>query len=732
MLAINSHSHLSTTLRAALLGSVFTLALPVPVMAAEAKPAEEHKRQAEDGVSATALPSMTVTGSRAPEHYRLEETAPTVKLTREVYEQLPTGLRANDVVQRMPGVYTGGGPGENKDLRLRGLDKEYSRVQVDGVTLPDGGEKREFNLDRLPNFLVDEITIIRNPTADMEMDGIAGRLHVKTREIPLAPTLEMQGGVGDVDSFGTEARQAAVAYGQRVNDRFGFQASLSYSVEPNDKQKTALYATGRTEAIERELKPNEFIDVFLDTAWFYNGGEVHLKPMYQRQVEDKVKTKYKFTAAGAKNGTEDENEEKIKETIGAGLTNKHTFLGGNAIEGKLGYYTTTESKDDKLKVTRNAAGTVNGRESEDEEKVDQIWNGGLAYSHPLMTGDWAHKLKVGGDLRYRERDKKKSKINLLTGATTIGPKDVYSLKEFYRAGFVMDEIAPTDRVTLSPGIRYEAVGLEATDLDGPAKSSVFEDFLPSLPIAYRVTDKLALKAAASRVVNRPKFDELMPYEETSGATTLRIGNPDLQPERAWAFDVGADYVAEKFFLGANVFYRAIDDHLESRPTGEVRNGRTVEQVQNIGQGTLKGLELEQRLDLGIFGHDLLTPFRITANETFVDSKVTDRAGVTTPFAQQPDFIANLIVDWNYTPTGTKLSLASNYVGPIKRKKYAMDSYDEEVFWDFKITQAVTEKIDAFLLFENITDEDRRKEKSDGKTEIEKGGRSFFLGTTAKF
>lgn len=739
MMSVSSYSF-----RALLLGSAVLIPSiafaddPVtgkPAQTAQKEAAQKETTQKETAADddATALPAMDVTGSRAPEHYRLEEVTPQVKLTREVYEQLPTGLRANDVVQRMPGVYTGGGPGENKDLRLRGLDKEYSRVTLDGVSIPDGGEKRELNLDRLPNFLVDEITLIRNPTADMEMDGIAGRLNIKTREIPLERTIEIQTGSGDTGGFGTGTHQFAVAYGERINDRFGIQSSLSYSKEAIGKEKRTLNANGVTTKTEREDKPTTYIDAFVDAGWFYDGGEIHLKPMYQYQEEDKEKFTQNYNTAGVRTTSVSEAENKPKETIGVSLTNKHTFADGGQIEGKIGFYTTHEWKD-KPSATRNAAGTVTARSTEKEDKTDQIWNGDLSYSHPFETGDWEHTAKAGVALRYREREKTKATTNNLTGVTTRASKDQYQLNEFYRAAFVMNEIVPTNRLTLSPGVRFESVALDSTDADGPSKSSTFNDILPSLPVNYRLTDKLALKGAVSRVVNRPKFDEITPYETFSG-TTLTIGNPDLTPEKAWAFDAGFDYVDEKLFLGFNAFYRMIENHLETRATGETRlvNGTnyTVQQMQNVGDGTLRGLELEQRVDLDLIGGAWLKPFRLTTNETFIDSKVKNNAGVETPFAQQPDFIANAILDWNLKQTGTKLSLAGNYVGPIKRKKYAMDSFDEEVFWDFKVTQEVYPGVETFVLFENFTDEDRRKEKSDGTKEIESGGRSFFLGLTAK-
>jgi len=47
--------------------------------------------------------------------------------------------RAGDVLKRLPGLFMGGPPGENKDVRLRGLDKEYTQILVDGERVSGGG-----------------------------------------------------------------------------------------------------------------------------------------------------------------------------------------------------------------------------------------------------------------------------------------------------------------------------------------------------------------------------------------------------------------------------------------------------------------------------------------------------------------------------------------------------------------------------------------------------------------
>ncbi len=91
---------------------------------------------------------------------------------------------AGDVLRRLPGVLFGGEPGESKDVRIRGLDKEYSQVLINGRRIPGGGEKREFQLDQLPVDLIERIEVIRAPTADMDSQGIAGTINIILKKIP--------------------------------------------------------------------------------------------------------------------------------------------------------------------------------------------------------------------------------------------------------------------------------------------------------------------------------------------------------------------------------------------------------------------------------------------------------------------------------------------------------------------------------------------------------------------
>ncbi len=696
--------------------------------------AEERERRARDITPPAAQlgPIEISAPLPAPEQERLRETIPSISVNRQQIEQQPNGLRADDIVKRMPGVYTGGAPGEDKDVRLRGVDKEFTRTTIDGLSIPDSGEKRELNLDRLPASLVEEVKIIRLPSAEYEADGIAGRVDLKTRPIPDKRLLETTIGISGQSKLSGETRSGSVVYGERYSEKFGLLLGASRQEIEVEKTKDKFNAAGVRTEREEEEKPIVYHDLKADFGYFYSDGELHLKPMVLMSEEDKTKLKKKWTAAGVPNGTETEAEAPEKRTLGATLVQQHDFTSSLHWDGEFGYITTTEEKD-KLKRVFSAAGVENtaNREIDAEDKTDQIWLGKGALSY-LHDGAVDGTVKSGVSLRMRDRQKDKFKTK--GGAVTTGVKEAYALDEQYSAGFVQDELRFGDTVTVTPGLRLEVVNHTITASSGISRDAQFVDWLPSVPVAWKIRPDLVMRAGVARAVNRPKFDELSPFEDDSTAGKLVRGNPDLEPARAWAYDIGVDYVTSDLFLGINLFRRDIRGVIEAVATGEVVNGRTVEQVKNVGNGYLQGIELEQRFELGKLVHEGLQGFRLSFNETIIDSRLKDNAGISRPFKEQPPYLLNAMLDWRSERSGTSASIAFRYV-PSLGAKYSAGSGDSrgaERFIDLRLAQEIVNGWEVFFLGTNITDQGRAKRKTDNSVEVEATGASYLVGLRTSF
>jgi outer membrane receptor for ferrienterochelin and colicin len=682
-----------------------------------------------------ALPPLVVT-DQAPQDDAPAPAEPKDSIAREDFVHDAAPLRVNDVAKRLPGVLTGGGPGEDKEARVFGLDKEFTRTTVNGIPIPDGGEKREFNLDRLPVGMVESVEVIRNRTAEYEADGLAGVVNINTRDIPLAFSSELDLGYGFLDVNDDAAHLASGTMGGRIGEHFGLQGSVAYNRVPIYKDKVKTRANGTLAEREYEDKPTDAIDALMDAAFYYDGGEIHIEPMYLSLDEDKDKLKDKFNGAGVFNGSETESEDKIKETIGGTIRQEHAFdldLPGGAdaeLQARAGYFHTREDKK-KVKEVFNAAGIQNlaQREIETEDKSDAIGFLQSDFKLPLAHG-LEHTPQVGFLVRQRDRDKVKDKT--VGGVTAVDAKGQYTLLERYYAGYVQDEIRPIEWFVLTPGIRVEYVTLEAEDGDNNVDNSDFFDVLPSLPVAVHITDEITYRASVARLVNRPKFDELSPFADDSSAGKLVIGNPQLKPAKAWAFETSLGYEDEEIGFELGLFHREIKDVIESVATGEVIDGDTVEQVQNVGDGHVQGITLVEKLDLGIFATGFLDDFEINANQTLTRSRLKSADGVSRPFKDQPQFFGNLEIAWINEDLGTSISVAGNYVGPIEQVEYGNDDREEEFYLEARLAQRVLPGVELFAVGQNLTNENRVKHKANGETEIESGGRLFLFGLNAKF
>lgn len=709
----------------------------------------KHKKQndrADDGAGEDAVLAETnVTSTALPERQRLDNPMPQTGVSREEFEQR-NNRRLGDVLQRLPGVLMGGPPGQPQDVQLRGLDKEFSRTQVDGVRLPDGGEKREFQVNRIPSFLVDKVTVIRNQTAEYESDGLAGQVDVKTRTIPKGkPQVEARLGYGGHDGgLDGDLVHGSLGFGYRPVDWLGGSGAFDYQDNTVVRPKFKLFSTGKTED-ENETERQESSNFFGDLATFYDGGEFHFKPMVLELDKDKTKTKT-VREKGKVATREDEHEDTLQSTYGLGLSHRHTFKQGSLWESRAGFYQSEEDKDKTkpaFKETKLNSGlfALDKTTLEKEDKQDKTWDVASSLRTPFTLG-LPQELKFGVAFRQRERDRDKlareiSKAGKLTNTTK--PKDKYALEETYYAAFIQDNLWFTDRISLMPGLRAEHVALRSATGDGTNASKNTTDLNPSLHFLYRVRDDLSLRAAFSKSLSRPKFDELSPFEQDDGNTKIVIGNPDLDPARAWNFDVGGEYSITDLFFAVNLFHKQISDVIEEVDTGVNRGTKDIFQVENVGDGWTRGIELEQRLGFNWSGLEILNGFKLWANETLLESELTDKNGRQRPFKNQPRFLTNAGLDYNYAPWGTIFTLAWNYVP--EQWEYKPDGTFKAILpsstFDVSAYQRIYRGFSAFAEINNLSDEHRAENEyavngSTSSEKVETYGRTFLVGVKWQF
>lgn len=88
---------------------------------------------------------------------------------------------AGEVIRRVPGVSLI----DDKFVMVRGLSQRYNNVWVNGGAVPSSeADSRAFSFDIIPSLQIDNLTIVKSPTAEYPADYSGGFIIVNTKEIP--------------------------------------------------------------------------------------------------------------------------------------------------------------------------------------------------------------------------------------------------------------------------------------------------------------------------------------------------------------------------------------------------------------------------------------------------------------------------------------------------------------------------------------------------------------------
>lgn len=705
--------------------------------------------QTVDPGTPTVLPPVSVEGVRAPEFYRLNADSPEVRVTREEFERQPND-RISDVLGRMPGVVLGGPPGEKKAINFRGVASDFTRLQLDGLQLPTTSQSRSFEAMNIPSFLIDEVRIIRNPTAQYEADGLAGRIALTTRAVPEKPTFEGRAAFGSTDTLNPENRQLNLAYGEKTSSDFGYAVAANYDRRTITKRKPSSERTysggpGGAGFLRDEVEPKDYenFDGFVSLTRFLPSGEITFRPVLLYEHVDVRRSRdqwRRLTGVFQDRTATDSFEESV--TGGFTVSHKQQLGGGVEWDGKAGFIRSFFDSTANEK-TYNSSFAFDSGSSEDSKIDDNTFLGAGNFTVPLAWG-LPQELKFGLDSRYATRTSNRDVYTLNAGGArsqtaaniTASQESDYDINETYLAGFLQNKISLTNRLSTTPGLRTEYVLDELSSGTGTSRDVAFLDFLPSLPVTWNVTDVFSLHSAVSRQVNRPKFEEIAPGITRRGPRTFR-GNADLKPARSWGYDVGANFVTEPLFLGINYFHREVKDFIESFETSTNNFA-----FRNTGDGHMRGVELEQRIQPSRLGFPLPAPFSIITNQTFIDTRVNDPNTGPRRLTEQPSFVANGTLEWNDEDNGLLATLTTNFVteritvsnegsGSIRRKVRA-----GEVFIDAYAEKRLVQNVSVFASAENLFNEERDEveflNSSLDRDASIRTGRVFFIGAKVKF
>jgi iron complex outermembrane receptor protein len=648
--------------------AIATALVAVPAAAQDNAPIVDESG---DG-TITSARDIVVLGSVGYRNRSEDQAEPVISYDSEFFQRFEP-LTAGDALKRVPSVTFLSDVIESDGARLRGLPPGYTQILINGEKVPGSNADRSFFLDRIPAELIDRVEIVRSSSARRTGDAVAGTLNIKLRD-----GYELDGGylrAGGLyyDDKELEPSVGGVFGGALGPGRFliggNFQGrhnpkkkySLRYSDSPENNPNFATddFENREDQTDTRDGKDYSFnatYDIKGDTTDFsVNGFYVHTdRTETERSFEYNHPTNINGPVRATPPGNltvDNANVAKINQdnySVNGKLAHRWS-LGETSL--KIGYAWFDEDRfETEYEVEFDRALPRFTGDQTRTGITDKEFSVRLEHEFPLGENT---KLLFGG--LWQDKDRSTS--------ITEAPRDRYNLTAANRQGYDQFARNPTEFVRTfgafvpalggintieekrldgfvlvegdmpgvkwEAGIRYETTDLTINDLTPPATriDNDYEKLLPSASVKIDVGARGRVTASVARTSRRPEFNFLSPatLEEELGDNDL-LGNPLLDPETAWGFDLGYEQrLGRSGIAGINVFYRKVNDLIELTNTGPIvgRPGAFTYQPQNIGDGKVWGVEFDLSTDLGFIG---LPDTGVFGNVSWLDSKIVDEFG----------------------------------------------------------------------------------------------------------
>jgi len=238
------------------------------------------------------------------------------------------------------------------------------------------------------------------------------------------------------------------------------------------------------------------------------------------------------------------------------------------------------------------------------------------------------------------------------------------------------------------------------------------DWLPNASLRWRSGGPLQLRAATSRTITRPDFNQLSPsITLTPNSVNPQLnqgtsGNPTLRPLRATNVDLAAEAdFGRGHAASLTLFWKRVDGFIATRTQAEEHDGATyqVSRPYNADTGHIRGVEVAYQRFFD-FLPGAWRGLGVQVNATYVDSSTFDRVlQANVPMQNLSRQSANLIglyehgdwsarLAWNWRSRFASRSTVVVGLGAFQAYTAPYGWLDASLRW--RITNRVTWSLDA--------------------------------------
>ena len=597
-----------------------------------------------------------------------------------------------DALKRISGINVQYDQGEARFGQVRGTSADLSSVTINGNRVPSAeGDTRNVQLDLIPADMVQTIEVNKVITPDMDADAIGGSINLVTKNSPYKRIISATAGSGWNKVSEKAQTNLGFTYGDKFfNDKLGLIVSASYQYAPSGSDNTE-FEWGQTDAGELYLKNYEIRqyyvtrerqsysaalnwDITSNHKLFFKGifnNRNDWENRYRTTLKDLNKKSVDNTAdvrIQTKGGTSDNKNARLEQqrTMDFTLGGEH-LLGKVSVDWNVSYAKASEERPNeryidyvlkKQKFTPDLSdlrkpyyspqsgysmtldNTFSLKEvtEEQEDIQEKDFKLNLNLELPLRKGEFGNKLKFGGKLVAKSKDKEKDhygyeplnedgfdsssftnivsqnrdgfmpgdkyKAGSFISKDYLGNLDLnnsslfkktqtlkeiavsFNAKETVTAGYLRFDQNLGKKWKMMAGVRLENTHIKYSGMNYDANKDElthtaeskksYLNVLPSLLVKYDANDELKVRASFTNTISRPKYSALIPNVNITKDDEISMGNPDLDATISYNLDLSADYYFKSIGLvSAGVFYKRINDFIvDQRISDYVYNGET--------------------------------------------------------------------------------------------------------------------------------------------------------------
>jgi iron complex outermembrane receptor protein len=513
-----------------------------------------------------------------------------------------TGTNALEALEKSPGVQV------DKDGNISLKGKQNVIVLIDGRPAYLSGPDLANMLKGMQSSQLETIEIMTNPPAKYDASGNAGIINIKTKKNKVKGfNGNVSAGVGQGVYFKTNESASFNYRDGKVNifSNYSFSRNNNFQnldilrrYTNDDKTTNAIFE--QTAFMKRRNMSNNLkigMDYYVNSkttlgivvSGFYNPeSSVNNNTSYLKDPELAIDS---IVHAGStmkevwKNGSVNLNMRHQYDSTGRELTADVDYIRYDASNDQNFINTTYEPNWIK-KYDEQLSGVL--------PVSINIYSAKMDYTHPLKNNS---KIEMGWKSSYVETENK-ANYYLLNGdvwETDYGKTNFFNYTENINAGYVNINKQLTKKWGVQAGLRFENTNYKGHQYGNPEKgdssfSRTYNSWFPTVYISYSADKNNQFSTSFGRRIDRPNYKNLNPFMFFLDKYTYMAGNPWLQPQYSYNFEVSHIY---KGILTTTLNY-SITSNLFSE-TFDQKGYATIVQQGNLGRRENAGIAVNAQI-----------------------------------------------------------------------------------------------------------------------------------------